>query len=250
MDFGRLKLKRHRHIAPDRREAPACHRRLLLVRESRFRPRRQRFDMLINLLNRPILTNQLLGRLIANACHAGNIIRGVPPQALVVRQQLRPKTKSFLHGWFVIRNRLRWPFTWHQHAYIRINQLQRIHISRHNHHGHVLTRLSCNRADHIICLKPCLLKNGNIKRAHHVAYQVKLNHQVIIGLSAVSFIVGKFLMPKRWPLQIKRRGNVRRLEAREHFQQRRRKPKHRIRWRAIIGRHRRQRMIRPMDESV
>ncbi len=120
---------------------------------------------------------------------------------------------------------------------MRIDQLQRIHIARHNHDAHVLffLGLHCQGANHIVGFIPIEHDVWKTKGRHHVLNNRNLIVQLLLFFFARSFIRLIHFFTKGWCGRIPSHGDIIGLYVGNHFKKNRRESIHRVDDGSVFG---------------
>ncbi len=187
----------------------------------------------------------------SHTLHPRNIVRAIPPKTLVIDQVLCSKTIFFFYFIRSQEHHILDAFSKGKNFYLVGHELKRISVPRNNNHIHsFLFCLTGKCANTVIRLKAGLLINRNIESLNQFLYSRNLGIEVIRGGLASRLVLLIKFIAKCSSGKVKRGRDIIWFEFLQHRKKGGRKAIHCVDRLATLSGHRRQRMIRTMDQRI
>ena len=137
-----LKVKRKLHCADDANQAFRELRILLVLQEERLYPLRNALGVfalyiIVHLLERPELLQQLGSGFFSNAAYTGDVIGRIAPESFVIDQLIGTESVPLLDRGLVVNFCFCEPLLRSIYFHRFVNELKCIEVSRQNHHSEV-----------------------------------------------------------------------------------------------------------------
>ena len=213
--------------------------------------RGERREVLIDALDAAVVGDEPGRRLLADAGHAGDVVRRVALQRLVVDHLVGPQAES-LHDLFgVVDDRVLETLAGGHEVDVRCDQLQGVEVAREDQGVETRRlRLLRERADHVVGLEARERIHGHPELVEELLAALELGPQVV-GHRLARRLIGRVaLLPEGRDGQIETGRDVARRVLLDDLQQDGREAERRVHQLALRRREGRDREVAAVDEAV
>ena len=194
-----LEVDLDRQVADDRRQL-AAHEHLVVVVAQLVAQLlgRHVVEALEERVERAELADELRGGLLADSRHAGNVVRRVSLERLVVDHLVRPQPEPFIDPRHVVHHRVLDAGARCHQADARRHELEHVEVDRDDRRLEVVAvvELARDRPDDVVGLVAGHLVDRDPEGLHDLPNLRKLVAQVVRHLHAGRLVVGVLLVPK------------------------------------------------------
>ncbi len=168
----------------------------------------------IELIEGAVLGDQLRGGLLPHPGHAGDVVRRIALERLVVDHLVRPQAVPLPDPRRVVDDRVLDPRPGRHQARLVGDELEHVQIDRDDRRLDVLClRLDRQRADHVVGFEALLLVDRDAQGLDDLANLRELRGEVIRHPRSGRLVLGVLLVPERRPGQVERDRDVVRLQV-------------------------------------
>ena len=190
--------------------------------------RRHLGQVRVDRLQRAVLLEQRHRALLADAPHAGDVVRFVPDQRLVVDELVRAQTVFLFDGWRIVDDGVGELTARGEHPDMVIHHLEDVPVAGDDQAVHAFAfSLPGKRREHIVRLEALRGEDRDVQRLHDLLDALDLRPQLVGHALAMAFVFGEHLVPKRLA-HVEGNGHVFRLLVAQDVEEHRREAEHGI----------------------
>ncbi len=247
---SRLKVERQRQVGHDPAHLPRGERVVPVLRQPLAELALHLVQALVDGVERPELLEQGNRGLLAHARHAGEVVRGVPLERLVVEHLVRPQPVALRHPVRVVHHRGGDAHPGREQAHVVVHQLQPVEVPRHHDRVDARGRRVLDEgADDVVRLVALGLDDRHAHPGHHLAHDRELAAQVVRHRRPAGLVVGIGDEPEVRPTEIEGDDRVIGLQVRHAAEHDLEESEGSVDQRSVRGRQWRKGEIAAIDEA-
>ncbi len=183
-----------------------------------------------DLLDPAVLADKCLGRLFADPGHAGDVVRGIADQRLVVGDVLRPEPVAGMNRRRIeIAQIAKTQRARQDDRRVVVHELEQIAVAGHDDDPHIalLGADAGEAADDIVRLVPFALLDGDVERVDELPHPLDLGPQIVGHGAAIRLVLGVLIVAEG-PPAFHGDDGVLRIFPPQHVEQHRRESEDRV----------------------